>query len=71
MEQNEYGRQEEEMRPPERKRADRSFLKGAVAGAAAVLIAAVCIFGGSALLRNILTGVMRPGVCRKAMWIGN
>ena len=56
MEQNEYGRQEEEMRPPERKRADRSFLKGAVAGAAAVLIAAVCIFGGSALLRNILTG---------------
>lgn len=56
MEQNEYNRPDEETSLPEKRKYDRRFLKGAVTGAAVMLIAVVCVFGGGKLIRYFLTG---------------
>lgn len=56
MEQNEYNRPEEETSLPENRKSDRKFLKGAVTGAAVVLIAVVCVLGGGKLIRYFITG---------------
>lgn len=56
MEQNEYNRPEEETSLPENRKSDRRFLKGAVTGAAVVLIAVVCVLGGGKLIRYFITG---------------
>lgn len=56
MEQNEYNRPEEETSLPENRKSDRRFLKGAVTGAAVVLIAVVCVLGGGKLSRYFITG---------------
>ena len=56
MEQNEYNRPEEETSLPENRKSDRRFLKGAVTGAAVVLIAVVCVLGGGELIRYFITG---------------
>lgn len=56
MEQNEYNRPKEETSLPEKRKSDRKFLKGAVSGAAIVLIAVVCVFGGGTLIRHLITG---------------
>lgn len=56
MEQKEYNRPEEETSLPENRKSDRRFLKGAVTGAAVVLIAVVCVLGGGKLIRYFITG---------------
>ena len=56
MEQNGFDRLKEDSMPAERQKKDGKFLKGAAVGAVAALVAVACIFGGSALVRNILTG---------------
>lgn len=56
MEQNGFDRLKEDSMPAERQKKDGKFLKGAAVGAVAALVAVACIFGGSALVRNILAG---------------
>ena len=56
MEQNEYNRPKEETSLPEKRKSDRRFLKGAVIGAAVVLIAVLCVCGGGTLIRHLITG---------------